>query len=134
MSYNFNTGSGDGRDWKKHPKTLVIDYHDGSDYGMEYWEHLEDFHNRTMEGLKKAQKDGYEYILFTHGSSTSRQGTQTARSEVRKIMKGKKGTPFIIRKYCIDYGYSFSSPSLNFIRCIVSVETEPQWFKTKPNY
>ena len=107
MSYNFNTGSGDGREWKKHPNTLVIDYHDDSDHGMAYWEHLEDWHKRTMDALKKAQQDGSEYILFTHGSSTSRQGNQTARSVVRKIMRGKKGTPYILRKKCIDYYSSF---------------------------
>ena len=107
MSYNFQIGDGDGREWKKHPQTLVVDYHDGTDHGMAYWEHLIDFHNRTMKALKKAQKEGMEYVLFTHGSSTSRQGFQTARSEVRKIMRGKKGTPYIIRKNCIDYGSSF---------------------------
>jgi len=60
-----------------------------------------------MEALKKAQQEGYEYVLCTHGSSTSRMGAQTARSEVRKIMQGKEGTPYIIRKNCIDYGSSF---------------------------
>jgi len=107
MSYKFQTGSGDGREWKKRLDTFVVDYHDGEDHGMEYWEHLVDFYNRTMTALIKAQKEGYGFILFTHGSSTSRQGKQTARSEVRKIMRGKKGTPFIIRKNCIDYGSSF---------------------------
>ncbi|MCL2721942.1 MAG: hypothetical protein FWD47_11470 [Treponema sp.] len=107
MAYNFQTGRGDGREWKNQSKTLIIDYHDGPDYGMAYWELLKDFHKRTMEGLKKAQEEGYEYILFTHGSSTSRQGAQTARSEVRKIMISKKGTPYIIRKNCIDYGSAF---------------------------
>jgi len=107
MGCNFETGRGDGREWKAHPKALVVDYHDGPDHGMAYWEHLEDFYNRTIDGLEKAQKEGYEYILFTHGWSTSRQGAQTARSEVRKIMRGKEGTPFIIRKKCIDYGSSF---------------------------
>ena len=107
MSYNFKTGRGDGREWKEIPKTLIIDYHDGPDFGLEYWEHLEDFRKRTIEELIKSQKEGYEYILFTHGSSTSRQGAQTARSEVRKIMKGKEGTPFITRSECIDYFSSF---------------------------
>jgi len=107
MSYNFKTGSGDGREWRNHPKTFVEDYHDGPEHGIPYWEHLIIWHKRTMEALIKAQKEGYEYILFTHGSSTSWQGNQTARSEVRKIMRGKKGTPFLIRKNCIDYGSSF---------------------------
>jgi hypothetical protein len=107
MGYKFNAGVGDGREWKNHLNSMVVDYHDGKDHGMAYWELLESFCKRTMEALKKAQEDGIDYILFTHGSSTSRQGFQTARSEVRKIMKGRKGTPYIIRKKCIDYGSSF---------------------------
>jgi hypothetical protein len=66
-----------------------------------------DFHNRTISTLKKSQREGYEYVLCTHGSSTSRQGAQTARSVVRKIMRGKVGTPYLLRKNCIDYGSSF---------------------------
>ena len=107
MGYKFNAGIGDGREWKKHHSISVVDYHDGPDHGMAYWELLEDFRNRTMEALRKAQEEGIEYVLFTHGSSTSRQGFQTARSEVRKIMRGSEGTSFIIRKKCIDYGSSF---------------------------
>ena len=107
MGCVFNTGPGRWTDWNKHPKTLVVDYHDGPDHGMAYWEHLEDFHNRTTDALERAQREGFEYVLFTHGSSTSRQGFQTARSVVRKIMRGTEGTPYIIRKNCIDYGSSF---------------------------
>ena len=120
MSYNFNIGRGDGREWKNRTDTLVVDYHDGPDHGMAYWELLEDFHKRTMKALKKAQKEGIDFVLFTHGSSTSRQGFQTARSEVRKIMRGKKGTPYIIRKQCIDYGSSF----LASIRPLPNMEKE----------
>ena len=107
MSDNINTEIKYWWEWKKHPKTLVIDYHDGPDHGMAYWEHLECWHKRTMDALKKAQKEKLEYVLFTHGSSTSRQGKETARSVVRKIMRGKNGTPYIIRKKCIDYGSAF---------------------------
>jgi hypothetical protein len=106
MSYNFKTGVGDWREWLKKPNVMEVDYHDGPNQG-EYWKLLESFRKRTIEGLKKAQNEGFEYILFTHGSSTSRQGFQTARSEVRKIMKGKKGTPYIIRNKCLDYGSVF---------------------------
>ena len=107
MSYKFKTGFGDGREWKNHPKSSVTDFHYGKDHGMEHWELVERWHKETMDALIKAQKEGCDYILFSHGSSSSRQGWQTARSEVRKIMHGKEGTPFIIRKNCIDYGSSF---------------------------
>jgi hypothetical protein len=30
MGYLFNTGSGDGREWKNHPGILIVDYHDGA--------------------------------------------------------------------------------------------------------
>jgi len=107
MGYKFKTEDYYDSEWLKQQKVLEVDYHDGPNYGMPYWELLDEFDERTMNALKKAQKEGMEYILFTHGSSTSRQGFQTARSVVRNIMRGKRGTPFIIRKKCIDYGSSF---------------------------
>jgi hypothetical protein len=107
MGYVFQEKPGDGREWRKETSILIINYHDGPNYGRAYWELLKIFHERTIEALKKAQNEGIDYVLFTHGSSTSRQGNQTARSEVRKIMRGKEGTPYIIRKGCIQYTSSF---------------------------
>jgi hypothetical protein len=55
----------------------------------------------VREGLRKAQEEGRAYVMFIHGSSTSRPGRMTARSVVRQFMRSKKATPFIVRSECI---------------------------------
>lgn len=61
----------------------------------------------TMDALKKAQQDNLEYIMFTHGWSTSRRGKTTARSVVRGIMRSKESTPYIIKSKCIQHNSVF---------------------------
>jgi hypothetical protein len=62
--------------------------------------------------LQKAQKKGRPYIMFVHGSSTSRPGKTTARSVVRQFMRSPDATPLIERNGCIQHNRRVS-PLLN---------------------
>jgi hypothetical protein len=53
--------------------------------------------------LEEARRKGRPYVMFIHGSSTSRRGKTTARSQVRNFMRSKQATPLIDRKGCIQH-------------------------------
>jgi hypothetical protein len=53
--------------------------------------------------LQEARRQGRFYVMFVHGSSTSRRGKTTARSQVRNFMRSKQATPLIDRKGCIQH-------------------------------
>jgi hypothetical protein len=61
----------------------------------------------VMKALQDAQQQGVRYVLFVHGSSTSRPGKTTARSVVRQLMRSKDATPYIRRKECIQHETAF---------------------------
>jgi hypothetical protein len=62
---------------------------------------------RAFEALRGAHEQGAKYVLFTHGSSTSRLGKTTARSQVRGLMRSKEATPYILRSKCIQHDTVF---------------------------
>jgi hypothetical protein len=53
--------------------------------------------------LDNAQRKRRPYVMFVHGSSTSRRGKTTARSQVRNFMRSKGATPLIDRGGCIQH-------------------------------
>ncbi len=57
--------------------------------------------------LEAAQRKGRPYVMFIHGSSTSRRGKTTARSQVRNFMRSKHATPLIDRGGCIQHDTVF---------------------------
>ena len=57
----------------------------------------------VVASLKEAQRQGRSYVMFIHGSSTSRRGKTTARSQVRGFMRSKHATPLIDRSGCIQH-------------------------------
>src|ERR1700689_830696 len=57
--------------------------------------------------LEAARRKGRPYVMFIHGSSTSRRGKTTARSQVRNFMRSKHATPLIDRSGCIQHGTVF---------------------------
>jgi hypothetical protein len=75
--------------------------------GGSYYENMDMVWNRALEVLQKAQAEGKEYVLFSHGWSTSRMGTTTSRSQVRKLMRSKDSTPYIIRSKSIQHNSVF---------------------------
>jgi hypothetical protein len=57
----------------------------------------------VVASLKEARRKGRPYLMFIHGSSTSRRGKTTARSQVRGFMRSKAATPLIDRGGCIQH-------------------------------
>jgi hypothetical protein len=57
----------------------------------------------VVASLKEARRNGRPYVVFIHGSSTSRRGKTTARSQVRGFMRSKEATPLIDRGECIQH-------------------------------
>ena len=63
--------------------------------------------NIVMAKLKDARLNGRSHVMIIHGSSTSRRGKTTARSQVRGLMRSKHATPLIDRKGCIQHNAVF---------------------------
>lgn len=101
----FKKGSGDWTQYRKLQPSIEIDFH-YSEYGqreVSYWEAMDRAWNEALGALKRAYQEGMPYVIFTHGSSTSRLGKTTARSQVRTLMRSKDATPYIIRSECIQH-------------------------------
>ena len=98
-------------DWTKYRELepLEIDYHhDGGELdGLSYYERMDRAREGSLAIIKRAQKDGIPWVLFTHGHSTSRIGATTYRSVIRGMMRSKDATPYIIRKNCIQHDSVF---------------------------
>ncbi len=95
-------------EYRKLPGVMrEVDFHPGStdlppDFGdLDYYEKIAVWENLTLSALKEAHRDGIEWVMFRHGQSTSRMGATTARSSVRKVIRGRDATPFILRSQCI---------------------------------
>ncbi len=101
----FKTESGDWTRYRRLPSCMEVDFHwsDNGPRDVPFWEALEQVRRVALESLQKAQKNGSQYVIFTHGSSTSRLVLPTARSQVRKLMRSPAATPYIIRKECIQH-------------------------------
>jgi hypothetical protein len=61
----------------------------------------------VVAGLENARRNGRPYLMFIHGSSTSRRGKTTARSQVRNFMRSKDATSLIDRAGCIQHQIVF---------------------------
>lgn len=100
----FKDENGNWVEYRKLPDLLELDFHCNDGYGFgSYWENMNDVADQALAALRRAQEEGKAYVLFTHGSSTSRIGKTTARSQVRKVMRSKDATPYIIRSQCIQH-------------------------------
>lgn len=67
-----------------------------------YYENMQAVRDSALRALVNAQADGKRYVMFTHGGSTSGVGKTTSRSQVRKLMRSKEATPYIVRRDCIE--------------------------------
>jgi hypothetical protein len=70
---------------------------------MSYQEAMAGVTALVAASLEEAQRQGRPYVVFIHGSSTSRRGKITARSQVRNFMRSKAATPLIDRRGCIQH-------------------------------
>ena len=110
MASNLKPGYGDWTKYRALPGVYEVDFHFArEEFPTEYyWERMEGAAKRTLNALKQCFEDPEKnYILFTHGWSTSYPGSTTSRSQVRGVMRSKEATPFIVRKYCIQHDSVF---------------------------
>jgi hypothetical protein len=70
---------------------------------MSYQEAMAGVTDLVVASLEQARRKGRSYVMFIHGSSTSRRGKTTARSQVRGFMRSKDATPLIDRSGCIQH-------------------------------
>jgi hypothetical protein len=61
----------------------------------------------VVASLEEAQRRRRPYVMFIHGSSTSRRGKTTARSQIRNFMRSKHAPPLIDRNGCIQHNTVF---------------------------
>jgi len=106
---NFRHGSGDWTRYRSLPGLVELDFHprSGDADHAPYWDRMEKVYRDAVEALRRAQTLGKQHVLFTHGWSTSRLGKTTSRSQVRKAMRSKDATPFIVRSECIQHDSVF---------------------------
>ena len=97
MKFRFESGNWVA--YRKLPDLVEIDFHRSNEApNGGYDDNMQRVYDGALDGLIKAQRDGKKYVLFTHGSSTSHQGKMTSRSQVRKLMRSKEATPYLIRR------------------------------------
>jgi len=102
----FKKGIGSWTQYRNLPNHMVVDYHFESNNDQKnigYYYKMKNAYEMALDGLRKAQEKGFEYVLLYHGRSTSRNGKATARSQVRNLMRSTLATPYIIRKECIQH-------------------------------
>jgi len=81
-----------------------LDLHFGRrDHSVSYDQVMADVEDLVIESLRKAQQSGRAYVMIIHGNSTSRPGQTTARSVVRRFMRSKEATPFVVKADCIQH-------------------------------
>jgi hypothetical protein len=74
---------------------------------MSFREAMADMTNIVVASLEEARRRRRPYVMFIHGSSTSRRGKTTARSQVRNFMRSKDATLLINRRGCIQHDTVF---------------------------
>ena len=106
----FKKEYGDWTEYRKLSCVTEIDFHfnqDGPSY-HDYYESMEAVRQTALDNLKRAYEGGkINYVLFTHGWSTSRRGSTTSRSVIRAVMRSPDATPYIDRKRCIQHDSVF---------------------------
>jgi hypothetical protein len=112
MARKFQVGSGPWRQYRSQfslSESDEIDLHFGKrdPSSMSFKEAMAGVTDIVVAALEEAQRKRRPYVMFIHGSSTSRRGKTTARSQVRNFMRSKNATPLIDRSGCIRHGTVF---------------------------
>lgn len=105
----FKHEGGDWARFKQLPNLATIDFHFGSGAASEtsYRDRMDGVYNTALEALRNAQADAKDWVLLTHGRSTSRLGATTARSVIRGLMRSPEATPLIDRSQSIQHDSVF---------------------------
>jgi hypothetical protein len=112
MATKFRVGIGPWRQYRTQfslCKSDEIDLHFGKrdPSSMSFEEAMVGVTDLVVTGLKEAQRKRRPYVMFIHGSSTSRRGKTSSRSQVRNFMRSKDATPLIERGGCIEHDTVF---------------------------
>jgi hypothetical protein len=106
VTSRFKHGTGNWTDYRRQfPGIKEVDFHFGSgrDSEVPYWERMAAVRHTAHAALVEAQAAGCEWVMFTHGASTSRVAATTARSQIRGLMRSAAATPYIVRSECIQH-------------------------------
>ena len=95
-------------DWTRYRnlpgKVGEVDFHYGRrEPGTDYRDAMAGVRETALEALAEAQQRGCQWLLLTHGASTSRPGQTTARSEIRGLMRSKEATPYVVKAQSIQH-------------------------------
>lgn len=101
----FKQGQGDWKQYRNLPNLMELDFHRADqESDLPYWAKMDEVWDDVMTHLQTAQHQGAQWLLITHGHSTSWGWKKTtARSQVRNFMRSKEATPYIIRAECIQH-------------------------------
>lgn len=95
-------------EYRQLPNLREVDFHWMNEEPRgDFYENMQAVWDVALRSLKEAQQQGKSYVLFTHGWSTSRIGKTSARSQVRKLLRSKEATPYVIRRDCIEHSSVF---------------------------
>ena len=86
-----------------HGRVREYDCHFGEDHGLTHYELKQKVYDDVLDILRQEYENNDDWVLVTHGLSSSRMGTTSSRSQVRKLAKSRDATPFIIRKECVQH-------------------------------
>ena len=97
--------SGNWTEFRQLPLSIEVNFHnsEGGQRNVSYDEAMGVVWNKALEAIIQAHRIGLKHVLFIHGFSTSRPGNTTARSQVRKLVRNKEVTPYIVRRSCIQH-------------------------------
>jgi hypothetical protein len=101
--------TGNWTQFRKLPLCIEVDFH-RSEYGprkVPYEEAMADVRQDALDAILRAYAMGLRYVLLTHGSSTSRPGQTTARSEIRALMRGTEVSRYVVKKECVQHQSCF---------------------------
>jgi len=107
----FKREDGNWLRYRQLPNLVEVDFHRvGFDLPLSdapYYERMQQVGSDALDALINAQAAGKDWVLFTHGWSTSRLGATTSRSQVRSLMRSPQATPYIVRAECIQHDSVF---------------------------
>ena len=98
----FKKEAGNWTAYRDLPDVFEVDFHYGEGSGC-YGAAMDDVRENVLAALRSAYEEGYRYVLFRHGYSTSRIGKTSSRSVVREVMRGRESTPFVVKSQSIQH-------------------------------
>lgn len=123
----------EGGDWTRYralPNLVEMDFH-YSEYGPReghYSDHMWGVYSDALAAVKQAYREGRSFVFFRHGSSTSHGWKQmTARSMVRRAMRSKDATPYILRNQSIQHNTVFVAAIRPQRPGVEAISEEERW-------